>query len=262
MHPFIHRALQRALCAGLLAVLATMQDVAGATSPCQTITHERSTYTVCSVDLHTHIIQLFWKRADGVDYRHLDRLPQTLDARSGPLLFATNAGMFDPAYRPVGLYVENGRQLVGANTRSGWGNFHMKPNGVFYSAGERAGVLETGAYLKQGLHPGMATQSGPMLVINGKLHPRFSLNNPSLKRRDGVGSCAGHSVTFAISEREVSFDAFARLFRDVLKCDNALFLDGGSVPSLYVPLLQRGSNVLPLGPMIGVYQKSANAGRN
>ena len=164
--------------------------------------------------------------------------------------------MFDPAFKPVGLYIEDGRTLVRANTKSGAGNFHLKPNGVFYVAGDKAGVLETGAYLKQRLHPDMATQSGPMLVINGRLHPLFIRANISLKPRIGVGVRDEHTVVFALSEAGVSFAAFARLFRDALKCGNALFLDGGSVPSLYVPAARPG-NVFAVGPMIAVFDKPA-----
>jgi uncharacterized protein YigE (DUF2233 family) len=102
----------------------------------------------------------------------------------------------------------------------------------------------------------LATQSGPMLVINGSLHPRFDRNSTSLKARNGVGIQDPHTVVFAISEGEVSFAAFARLFRDGLKCSNALFLDGGSAPSLYAPSLRRGGNLLSLGPMLGVFRKA------
>jgi uncharacterized protein YigE (DUF2233 family) len=48
----------------------------------------------------------------------------------------------------------------------------------------------------------------------------------------------------------VTFGAFARLFRDELGCENALFLDG-SVSSLYAPSLNRSDGWLPMGPMIG-----------
>src|SRR5262249_38936101 len=152
-------------------------------------------------------------------------------------LFATNAGMFDPALKPVGLYIEGGKELVRANTRSGFGNFHMKPNGVFYLAGNAAGILETGAYLKERPAADLATQSGPMLVINGRLHPRFDAKSTSLKPRNGVGIRDAHTVLFAISDGEVSFAAFARLFRNGLGCNNALFLDGGTASNLYVPSL-------------------------
>ena len=132
----------------------------------------------------------------------------------------------------------------------------MKPNGVFYVAGAAAGVLETGSFLRQRPQADFATQSGPLLVIDGRLHPRFSRKGESRKYRNGVGVRDAASVIFAISDDEVSFGAFGRLFRDRLKCSNALFLDGGSVATLYSPVLQRGSNLLPLGPIVGVYERS------
>jgi uncharacterized protein YigE (DUF2233 family) len=60
----------------------------------------------------------------------------------------TNAGMFDPKLKPVGLYVEEGQELVHVNTKPGKGNFHMKPNGIFYICPGSAGVAETQAFLK------------------------------------------------------------------------------------------------------------------
>jgi uncharacterized protein YigE (DUF2233 family) len=107
--------------------------------------------------------------------------------------------MFDPALKPVGLYVEQGRELVHVNTSSGYGNFHMKPNGVFYISSDRAAVTETRAFFKQRAQADLATQSGPMLVINGRLHPRFDRRSTSLKARNGVGVRADGKVLFAIS---------------------------------------------------------------
>jgi uncharacterized protein YigE (DUF2233 family) len=230
-------------------------------APCRQMAHERNVYTICEVDLHKRDVRLFWKRPDGTPYGYLSALPRSLDANSGKLLFAINAGMFDPALKPVGLYIEQGRELVRANTNAGYGNFHLKPNGVFFVSGDIAGVLETRAYLKQRPHADLATQSGPMLVIDGRLHPRFDRNSSSLKVRSGVGIADAHTIVFAISDGEVSFAAFARLFRDALRCRNALFLDGGSAPSLYAPLLKRGGNTLSLGPMLGIFEK-AETGRS
>ena len=180
-------------------------------------------------------------------------LPRTLGNHSGHLLFATNGGMYDPENSPVGLYVEGGRELVRANTSAGPGNFHMRPNGVFYVTGDVAGVLETRSFIKRKPQVDFATQSGPMLVIDGKVHTRFARYGGSRKYRAGVGSRDPNSVVFAVSESEVSFDEFARLFRDKLRCKDALFLDGGSATSFYSPVLERNSNLLPLGPIIGVY---------
>jgi uncharacterized protein YigE (DUF2233 family) len=205
------------------------------TEPCRSMEYERNAYTICEIDLRKHTIRLYWKRSDGTPYAYLSALPRSLEGEPGRLLFATNAGMFDPALKPVGLYVEQGRELVHVNTRPGYGNFHMKPNGVFYISGDRAAVAETRAFLKQRPQANLATQSGPMLVINGRLHPRFDRSSTSLKARNGVGVRADGKVVFAMSRAEVSFDAFARLFRDGLNCPNALFLDGGSAASFTRP---------------------------
>jgi uncharacterized protein YigE (DUF2233 family) len=247
----MYKAFRLALAVATLA----LPDAAAAQAACKAVTHEDARYTVCEVDLRRQSTRLFWKRPDGQDYSYLSKLPQSDPATGRKLLFAMNAGMYHPDYRPVGLYVEDRRVLSKVSTARGPGNFHMKPNGIFYVAGDKAGVMETGAYLKQKVSADIATQSGPMLVIDGRLHPRFTPQGESRKGRNGVGVRDGNTVFFAISEEDVSFGAFARLFSDVLKCPNALFLDGGSVPTLYIPSGVRSGNFLPLGPMIGVYGK-------
>ena len=229
--------------------------------PCRSREYAHNAYTVCEVDLAKHTVRLYWKRSDGTPYAYLSNLPRALEREAGTLLFATNAGMFDPALKPVGLYVEQGRELVHVNTRSGHGNFHMKPNGIFYISAGRAAVAETQAFLKQRPQADLATQSGPMLVINGRLHPRFDRGSTSLKARNGVGVRADGKIMFAISHGEVSFDAFARLFRDGLNCPNALFLDGGSASSFYAPSLNSHGNILSLGPLLAVFERDRGAGR-
>jgi uncharacterized protein YigE (DUF2233 family) len=243
----------------LLATLAALQpraaDAAGnEKQPCRPFEFERRSYTLCEAPLGRFDIRIYWRRPDGQPYTYLSALPQK-DKKGGRLAFALNGGMFHPDYRPVGLYIEDGREMVRASTAAGPGNFHLKPNGVFYAGEGGAGVMETGAFLKQKPKAAFATQSGPMLVIDGKLHPRLAKANVSAKMRDGV--CVREAVAyFAISEEEVPFDTFERLFRDGLKCRNALFLDGGSAPALYVPGASRsGNSLLGLGPMIGVYEK-------
>ncbi len=93
--------------------------------PCRAMEYERSAYTICEVDLRQQTIKLYWRRPDGTPYAYLSALPRALEGEAGKLLFATNAGMFDPVLKPVGLYVEQGRELAHANTRSGYGNFHI-----------------------------------------------------------------------------------------------------------------------------------------
>lgn len=226
---------------------------------CRPLTHEGAGYVLCEIDLRREELRLFWKAPDGQPYGSLARLAE---AQTDPLLLAaTNAGMYDPDQAPVGLYVENGRRLKAANTMDGEGNFHLKPNGVFYVARGEAGILETGEYLRRKPAADIATQSGPMLVIDGLIHPKISEDGPSRKLRNGVGVRDGRTVFLAISDGPVSFGAFARLFRDALGCRNALFLDG-SISGLYAPELGRRDAALkPLGPMIGIVARSQTKSR-
>ncbi len=224
-------------------------------SACSPFSFEGNPYTLCEAPLSRFAVRLFWQQPDGTPYTYLSALPKK-DGNGGRLAFALNAGMFHPDYRPVGLYIENGQELVHVNTNAGPGNFHLKPNGIFYVGDGEAGVLETVGFLKRMPKARFATQSGPMLVIDGKLHPRLARANVSAKARDGVCVRGEGVVLFAISEGPVPFDTFERLFRDGLKCRNALFLDGGSAPALYIPSEARGGNsFIGLGPMIGVYEK-------
>jgi uncharacterized protein YigE (DUF2233 family) len=247
------------LLAAAMGLAAHTDGALAGSGPCQPMEYERVAYAICEVDLRRHTVRLYWTRSDGTPYAYLSALPRDLEGGAGRLLFATNAGMFDSKLKPVGLYMERGRELVHINIKSGRGNFHMKPNGIFYISGGNAAVAETQAFLKQRPQADLATQSGPMLVMNGRLHPRFNWGSTSLKLRSGVGVRADGKVIFAISQEAVSFDSFARLFRDGQSCPNALFLDGGSVSSLYAPTLNRSGNVLPLGPMLAVFETNRAA---
>jgi uncharacterized protein YigE (DUF2233 family) len=231
-------------------ILAPLTSALAQSGPCRPLLHEDAQYTVCTVDLRQYRLRLFWRGPDGEAYGSFDRLK----AAHPELAFAMNGGMYHKDWSPVGLYVEDGRELKKANTANGPGNFHMKPNGVFFAGQDRAGVLETGRYLRQRPKAEIATQSGPMLVIDGRIHPKISEEGISRKVRNGVGVRDPHTVVFAISEGLVTFGQFARLFRDVLGCQNALFLDG-SVSSLYAPALKRSDWHAPLGPIIGAVEK-------
>jgi len=57
-------------------------------------------------------VKFFRKKATREPYGYLSSLPQSLGEHPGRLLFAINAGMYHPDYRPVGLYIENGRELA------------------------------------------------------------------------------------------------------------------------------------------------------
>jgi uncharacterized protein YigE (DUF2233 family) len=251
------RPIWTAFAAAILAVLGGITAHAapialGPSGTCRDITFAGASYTVCSADLRTHEVKLFWKGRDGEPYGSFDRL--RAQPEGSRLVFAMNAGMYHPDLSPVGLYIEGGREMKRTSTASGPGNFHMKPNGIVYVSGETAGVIETGRYLRSKPRAEMASQSGPMLVIDGRIHPRISARGISHKIRNGVGVRERHLVVFAISNEPVTFGAFARLFRDGLGCANALFLDG-SISSLYAPARGRNDRSRPLGPIIGAVER-------
>jgi uncharacterized protein YigE (DUF2233 family) len=242
--------------AALCALFALGFSAANGSAACAPKDFDGAKFTVCAFNPRHDDIRIFWGGTDGRPYGSLAALAQALKAKGETLVFAMNAGMFKQDQSPVGLYVENRLKLHDADTRSGASNFHMKPNGVFWVGDGVAGVTETSRYLASPPPARYATQSGPMLVVDGKIHPKILPNGTSQKIRNGVGACGGGAVVFAIAEEPVTFDAFARLFRDGLYCQNALFLDG-SVSSLYAPELNRDDERGPIGPLVGVVNPKA-----
>ncbi|MGN7882045.1 phosphodiester glycosidase family protein [Ensifer sp. 22460] len=221
---------------------------------CRDVSHLGQDYVACSFDPAESDIRLYNKDQAGVPFRSFRALSLELRHRDEYMSFAMNGGMYHDDLSPVGLHIEEGREQAPLNTNTGWGNFHLLPNGVFYIDDGKAGVMAAEAYRDAGITPRFATQSGPMLVIDGKLHPRFLPDSTSLKTRNGVGVTENGEVVFVISKRPVRFHDFATLFRDTLDCPNALFLDG-TISSVYAPEIDRHDRLFPMGPMIAVVGK-------
>lgn len=220
-------------------------------SACERITFEGGRFTACRYRRGDDRIALFLDPG-GRPLRSLAALGTHLGPRAAGLRFAMNAGMYDRHGRPIGLYVEDGQQRRAINRRDGPGNFHLQPNGVFtVTVDGRVAVVASADY-RPTADIRWATQSGPMLVIDGALHPRFSPDGQSLNIRNGVGAADADTAWFAISEEPVSFGRFARLFRDRLGCANALFLDG-TVSSLWDRPAHRQDAYSSLGPMVAVF---------
>ena len=248
------------------ALLVAFAAAPALAEPCRSETFNDNAYIVCSFDLSKTDLRLFWRSADGVPFGTFTALSRYLEAEGHELQFAMNAGMYDEDYRPMGLYIESGEELSPLNTTSlspkirPVPNFFKKPNGVFYFGSAGAGVLTTEAFLARRPKADFASQSGPMLVIDGAIHPDFIPGSSDRKERNGVGIASPTVVHFAISEGSVNFYDFALFFRDRLRCKAALFLDGGSAPGLYAPELDR--NDAPshggYGPMVGVVKAPAS----
>lgn len=232
----------------LLAAAALAPGLAEAA--CERIDHEARPYVVCSFDPADTDLRLFRLGPDGQVLGSFARVNAMLGADGQALGFAMNAGMYHPDRSPVGLYIEDGAAQAPAVASAGPGNFGMLPNGILCLTDGTAAVLETRAYLAAPPPCRYATQSGPMLVIGGALHPRFLPDSDSRFVRNGVGVDPDGRIHFAISERPVTFHEFGRLFRDVLRTPDALYLDG-KVSKLYAPDLNRFDIGLPMGPIVG-----------
>jgi uncharacterized protein YigE (DUF2233 family) len=135
----------------------------------------------------------------------------------------------------------------------------MKPNGVFFGTGGTWQVLGSNTFFETvGDRPEFGTQSGPLLLVDGKLHPEIQDDGPSKAIRNGVGVDAQGRAHFVISGGPVSFGQLARYFRDVVKVKNALYLDG-QVSSLWDPAAERADKGR-VGPII-VVTHLAQSGR-
>lgn len=228
--------------------LAEPVRLAKATGPadaCRDWRYGAASYVLCTFDPSKDDMRLYWQNANGRPYRTFGALEKALEREGRSLVFAMNGGMYERDFSPVGLHIEEGRTLAKTNTKTVTGrpsqvpNFYKKPNGVFYWGAGHAGVQDTGQFLAEKPEARFATQSGPMLVIDGVIHPAFLVKSKDFKPRNGVGVSGDGKVHFVMTRGRVSFHEFARAFRDGLKAPNALFLDGGTAPGLFAPALKR-----------------------
>lgn len=220
-------------------------------SDCNPVTFQGKRFTQCIAVPGKHRIGMKVTGSNGIIYRGFASLANDVDERD--LAFAMNGGMYDVGSKPIGYYVENGARLYRLNTRDADGNFYMKPNGVFF--GEADGgwrVMTSDAFAEQvSARPHFGTQSGPMLLIGGELHPEISPEGTSLKIRNAVGVDPQGRAHFVISDEPVSFGTIAQFMRDHASASDALFLDG-TVSALWDPVTDRIDANYPLGPLIVV----------
>ena len=222
---------------------------------CRNLRFDGARFTVCEIDPVRDRLELFLYDDAGKPLASFRGVNDRLAREGLELGVAMNAGMYHTSRAPVGLYIEDGRQEMRLVTSAGPGNFGLLPNGVFCLTETGAQVIETRRFEREAPACRDATQSGPMLVIDGALHPRFLPDSDSLHVRNGVGVDRDGRVHFAISNEPVNFHHFARLFRDGLGVPDALYLDG-SISRLYDADGGRHDAGWPMGPILGTVRRA------
>ncbi len=236
----------------LALIFAGLSARPAAALDCREMRYDGVTYAICELDPTRQRLELFLNDASGNAYGHFAAVDAALSAKGQKLAFAMNAGMYHQDRRPVGLFIENGATLASLQTRESYGNFGLLPNGVFCLTETGAQVIETQRFAREAPACRAASQSGPMLVIDGALHPRFLPDSASRYIRNGVGtSTEGDRAVFVISRNPVTFHQFASFFRDALGLPQALYFDG-NISRLYAPQIGRSDTGFRMGPIVGL----------
>jgi uncharacterized protein YigE (DUF2233 family) len=219
---------------GLLSVLTLYLLVLGSAScnGAELIDYRDSDLLIstCKVDLRNETLRMFWKDGNRQPFDRFSRLKDWLAARGEDVVCATNAGIFDQDYRPLGLYVEDGIVLRKLNEpRMLMGISICSQTGVFLVRHDQAEIVDTDrvAAEKEQILPSVlfATQSGPLLIQNEKINPLFPADSENRLIRNAVCTISQNEIVLAISRGPISFYEFAKFLR-MIGCANALYLDG------------------------------------
>lgn len=224
-------------------------------SACEVVLFEDVPLTHCVADPAKHNISTVLADPTGTYYRSLQTYGEALGDEASVVAFAVNGGSFRGDGTPIGYYVEQRERLTELERGDGTGNFFLKPNGVFFGTDGTWQILSSNSFIQNVVdRPEFGTQSGPMLVIDGELHPQIQENGPSRIVRNGVGVDAEGKGHFVVSDAALSFGQLARFFRDELQTPNALYLDGG-ISGLWDPVTERMDETNNIGPLIVVTKK-------
>jgi uncharacterized protein YigE (DUF2233 family) len=252
----------------LLLMLASGQAPAQDAVIAREVRFENASFLVVDVDLQRTKLEMHWRNPAGDPFLNFGALEDYLTASGQRLLAVMNAGIFDTNSRPLGLHIERGNILRRLNSRrSGYGNFYLQPNGVFFleksGANIRARLQTTVAFERN--HPEIrepgnsprvleATQSGPMLVVDGRINPVFKADSGNRLIRNAIGVRSANRMALVLTQTPVNFHTLARFLRDQLGCENALYLDG-NISNLYLPGTNKNnSSISNFGGMIAVLE--------
>ncbi len=211
------------------------------------IEHAGASFLVYRVDSKSEKVELHLAEKPG-EPNTFPKLEARLQQQGRRLKFAMNSGIFEGTFLPTGLHVAGGKVITPLNLDEFektsdslvTPNFFLKPNGVFFIRRDgSSAIIESHRYTALNESPLLATQSGPLLVEEGRIHPALSRDSPNVRFRNGVGVTTDGEIIFACSliESETgrcNLYRFAELFRERLDCPNALYLDG-EISYVFIP---------------------------
>jgi uncharacterized protein YigE (DUF2233 family) len=195
-------------------------------------------YTVIPIESSNSLGKLHAFRFDLQDYQLQLTLAQDIDrkaasihqlARSQNALLAINGGFFTPDRQLLGLRIQDSVEVSPLKKTSWWGVFYIKNN--------KPHIVAQRQY-RSSQHIELAVQSGPRLVINGRI-PSLK---PGLAERSVICIDPQQRVILAATQHApISTTDLAEILhksaqRDGLGCENALNLDGGHSTQLFADI--------------------------
>ena len=190
------------------------------------LSHQDSNILTYIVDPQKGKLAFYLNDENGSNFGNHKKLKDWLALKNEKLIFAVNGGMYNKDRTPQGLYIENGKVIKEIESQEkGYGNFYLQPNGVFYLDNNNVPSIIPTTKFQSSPQIKYATQSGPMLVVDGAIHSKFNDGSPNVHIRNGVGILPNGQLLFAMSKEKINFYSFAKFFQQN-GCKNALYLDG------------------------------------
>ncbi|WP_133126900.1 phosphodiester glycosidase family protein [Legionella nagasakiensis] len=173
--------------------------------------------------IHVFRINLQKNQFDLVMANHLSRKHASTEefAQHSNALIAINGGFFDKNYHSLGLRISNHQLHNPIKHISWWGVFYIKGQKPYLSAPRQ---------FKNNHYVSFALQSGPRLLINGKI-PSLK---PGLAERTALGINSNDEVIILVTDNTpMTTKTLAEIMKSSpLNCKEALNLDGGSSSQL------------------------------
>ena len=215
-------------------------------------------YDALIVNLQQTNLKLFLRDKNQKLIGNFKKLKEIVERNGQQLAFAMNAGIFETDYLPLGLHIDNAKEIQPINLKGEQndleGNFYLLPNGVFAVKDKEALIDESKHFADtfgKAKDFTLATQSGPLLLLNGEINSKFDAKSTNKTVRNGVGVIDSKTVVFLISRNPVNLYDFAAVFKEKFGCRNALYLDG-AISNMYLPELGEEPSERPFGGILAI----------